>query len=350
MATSDSAHATGALQYKPIYGNYRGYYQSKRPTTSLSTSSIDPRLTLLPNLEAFFKERRVLDVGCNEGWVTCEIAQRFNPQHIVGVDIDSELIRSAWKKRKAVWSLQKPWSSTLVETEANLEDDCKIFQGGEENDLAQRKPGKKIKERSRKRRRAYFEHIEDKETQDYETTSARYFVHPQAIYDYFPLAMEHMFGPIHIPDSLTNGETSKFIAFPHNLTFRTADWVDQVIPEDKDMYDIVIAFSISKWIHLNKSDDGLKRFFYKVYDVLTPGGSFILESQPWDSYAKARRMSEELKQAYQNLQLRPDDFPAVLLNEIGFISRHELGRTGEGGFDRSVDIYVKPSLGPRQCP
>lgn len=40
-------------------------YYTKRPFVS------DPRLLLLP--PQFFREAVVLDVGCNEGWVTCEI-------------------------------------------------------------------------------------------------------------------------------------------------------------------------------------------------------------------------------------------------------------------------------------
>jgi 2-polyprenyl-3-methyl-5-hydroxy-6-metoxy-1,4-benzoquinol methylase len=40
-------------------------YYSKRPSIR------DPRLALLP--AEFFMGKRVLDVGCNEGWVTCEI-------------------------------------------------------------------------------------------------------------------------------------------------------------------------------------------------------------------------------------------------------------------------------------
>lgn len=52
---------------QPIHGNYTGYY-TKRPSLS------DQRLSLLP--EDFFKGKKVLDVGCNEGWVTCEIGTR----------------------------------------------------------------------------------------------------------------------------------------------------------------------------------------------------------------------------------------------------------------------------------
>lgn len=47
-----------------MYGNYRGYYQ-KRPLAQ------DERLSLLPR--DVFEGKCVLDVGCNEGWITCEI-------------------------------------------------------------------------------------------------------------------------------------------------------------------------------------------------------------------------------------------------------------------------------------
>lgn len=50
--------------------------------------------------------------------------------------------------------------------------------------------------------------------------------------------------------------------------------------------------SITKWIHMNNGDEGLMRFFQKVYDVLKPGGVFLLEPQEWKSYATARGISE----------------------------------------------------------
>ena len=48
--------------------------------------------------------------------------------------------------------------------------------------------------------------------------------------------------------------------------------------------------SVSKWIHLNNGDEGLLAFFRRVFSVLRPGGSFILEPQEWESYHKAKRM------------------------------------------------------------
>ena len=56
-------------------------------------------------------------------------------------------------------------------------------------------------------------------------------------------------------------------------------------------YDTVIAFSVTKWVHLNFGDPGLKRFFKRVYQSLLPGGNFLLEPQPWSSYRLKRRMT-----------------------------------------------------------
>ena len=50
------------------------------------------------------------------------------------------------------------------------------------------------------------------------------------------------------------------------------------------------SFSISKWIHLNNGDAGLLTFFQRVHSVLGVGGTFVLEPQEWDTYAKAKRM------------------------------------------------------------
>ncbi|KAI0751536.1 Bin3-domain-containing protein [Daedaleopsis nitida] len=261
----------------PVYGNYHGYY-NKRPATN------DQRLALVP--EDLFEGKRVLDVGCNEGFVTCEIAQVLGAKRVIGVDIDDTLVRAAWKHRRSVWSHQQPMATTTLRNE------------------------------------------------DSSTSSE-----PDSQVDYFPASFEHMFGPLPIPDA-ANHQSDVADAFPHNVSFRTADWVNNAIPEDADGYDVVVAFSISKWIHLNDGDEGLLRFFQRVYTVLNPGGTFVLEPQEWDTYAKAKRMDARLKENARTLQLRPDDFER-LLRDVGFGSAEHLGIAGEGGFRRPIDLYVK---------
>lgn len=56
-------------------------------------------------------------------------------------------------------------------------------------------------------------------------------------------------------------------------------------------YDTIIVFSVTKWIHLNFGDQGLKRFFKRIYRALYPGGKLLLEPQPWSSYRLKRRMT-----------------------------------------------------------
>ncbi|KAI0677041.1 Bin3-domain-containing protein [Trametes maxima] len=284
----------------PIHGNYHGYY-NKRPATD------DPRLALLPN--DLFQGRRVLDVGCNEGFVTCEVAQRLGATRVVGVDIDDTLIRLAWKHRRSAWSQQGPQPD---------EGDSYAELGSYDNLDGPYD--------SRKRRRI--------------SRGNTSFNPAQGIPDYFPASCEHMFGPLPVPHA--SAQKGVADAFPHNLSFRTADWVNTQIPDDTEGYHVVLAFSVSKWIHLNSGDEGLIKFFRRVHQTLLPGGTFVLEPQEWDTYGKAKRMDPKLRENAKTLGLRPDDFGRIL-HEIGFGPAEHLGAAGEGGFRRPVDLYIKPS-------
>ncbi|KAL4249119.1 RNA methyltransferase [Abortiporus biennis] len=259
----------------PIFGNYHGYY-SKRPVVR------DPRLALLPH--HVFKDARVLDIGCNEGYVTCEI--------------DSTVMG------RAVWSQQEP--SDATEQTNNGTDNV-----------------------SRKRAR-------DEDERVVRVTNSKSGPVP----DYFPVSCEHMFGPLPIPFRPVQGTSSDSDKFPHNVVFQTADWVSSGVTDDQAKYNVVVAFSITKWIHLNGGDEGLMKFFQRVHSVLEADGIFILEPQEWETYAKAKRMSVKLKETSQNLKLKPADFPR-LLHDVGFGEVEHLGSTGEGGFRRAVDLYRK---------
>ncbi|KIY45103.1 Bin3-domain-containing protein [Fistulina hepatica ATCC 64428] len=268
----------------PIYGNYHSYYIKR------TAHDGDPRLALLP--PGLLSSAVVLDFGCNKGWVTCEVAQAYGASTVVGVDIDATLVRGAWRRRRVVWSLCFP------------EDGGKLDLHGS---ASPRGVGK--------------------------------ICPPKSTY-YFPASCEHMFGPLPILPS----ESDTKSRFPHNVRFRVADWVIETIPEDKDGYDVVLALSVTKWVHLNGGDDGLKQFFKRVHDVLRPGGVLVLEPQSWESYNNAKHMDEaciRLTENAKRLQLRPDDFGSVL-ESVGFNSDPQhLGFTGKGGFHRPVYLYVR---------
>ncbi|KAF8157028.1 Bicoid-interacting protein 3-domain-containing protein [Crassisporium funariophilum] len=305
----------------PIYGNYHGYY-TKRPFVN------DERLALLP--VTFFAGARVLDVGCNEGWVTCEIAQSHKAHFVVGVDIDGTLIQAAWRRRRTVWSLQAPSRPLQSELAAGGEEESHAdSMGAGIASILDASSASSTKAKKRKR-----QHIDPEPESEppIPTTGAP----SRTTRSYFPASCEHEFGSLPIPPSSNRGKT----AFPHNLSFRTADWTKEEIPEDGEGYDVVVAFSISKWIHLNSGDTGLKDVFRRVYAVLKPGGSFVLEPQPWESYAKARRMDPKLKENAKSLRIRPDDFESIL-QDVGFGPVKHYGSIGQGGFHRPVDVYTK---------
>lgn len=73
-----------------IYGNYNRYYGYRNPN-----SLDDPRLKLFK--AEWFKDKDVLDIGCNIGNVTLQVGREFGPRRVLGIDIDSSLIRAANK-------------------------------------------------------------------------------------------------------------------------------------------------------------------------------------------------------------------------------------------------------------
>ncbi|KAK8961503.1 putative RNA methyltransferase [Platanthera guangdongensis] len=72
-----------------VYGNYRKYYGYRLN----HTMEEDPRLKVFKR--EWFENKDCLDIGCNQGLVTINIAKKFHCQSIVGIDIDRGLVEDA---------------------------------------------------------------------------------------------------------------------------------------------------------------------------------------------------------------------------------------------------------------
>ncbi|CAE6417030.1 unnamed protein product [Rhizoctonia solani] len=210
--------------------------------------------------------------------IGCNEASRYEAKEVVGVDIDAELVSRAWRRRRDVWSLQMPGVLSRAAPVDTLEEEHSVHV---KNDI------------------------------------------------YFPECFPSLFGPVPIPP--------QHPAFPNNVSFHQSDWANQGCTADKLGYNVVVAFSVSKWIHVHGGDEGIKRFFSRVRDVLaacateTSPGIFVLEAQPWTGYHSAHK-------PFGSLKLTPNEFPGLLM-DLGFSKPQCAGIIGEGGFKRPIDVY-----------
>lgn len=298
------------------YGNYAGQY------CGLQNSIInlsDVRLTVFLRHAYLFKDKDILDIGCNVGHMTIAVGHKLNPKSILGVDIDKNLIARARR---------------------NL---C-IFQRIPESEFQMSKSRCKPK---------FGENVEQLDSEfDKEKSSKRNFRfkdrerHSINQVDFFPLTFPICFGGLpnikyenespsaspassstqtlkipeqpgigqqdHITESSTYTKLAKsdgtelmnqtdvisnrvhMGTFPDNVFFRTQNYAvtdESQMVSDKQQYDLILCLSLTKWIHLNFGDAGLKMTFRRMFNQLRPGGKLILEAQNWASYKKRKKLS-----------------------------------------------------------
>lgn len=135
--------------------------------------------------------------------------------------------------------------------------------------------------------------------------------------------------------------------FPKNVWFQTENYVlenDVLLEMVKPEFDVILALSITKWIHLNWGDDGIKRFFLRAFKHLHYGGRLIIEPQNFSSYAKRSKLAADLQENFRKIKFLPENFKDYLLSpEIGFSECTELGiPKAKKGFERPIFVFKKP--------
>jgi len=87
-------------------------------------------------------------------------------------------------------------------------------------------------------------------------------------------------------------DLSQISSFPNNIDFRIGDILDLSPNLPSNTYDTITCFSVTKWIHLHHGDTGIQTLFREIFRLLVPGGTLVLEPQPWSSYRKRKNLTE----------------------------------------------------------
>lgn len=141
--------------------------------------------------------------------------------------------------------------------------------------------------------------------------------------------------------------------FSHRLSLQQMNYVpkdEQSLFRDCGKYDLVLCLSVTKWIHLNYGDQGMRFTFKKIFNQLRPGGKLILELQNWPSYKKKKKMTEQIYENYKSINFSPSNFADYLLSqEVGFSHYYTLGVTQHlsKGFKRPIYLFVKGEYTPK---
>ncbi|XP_059210897.1 7SK snRNA methylphosphate capping enzyme-like [Centropristis striata] len=244
----------------------------------------DPRLCLL---EAdWFRDKKVLDVGCAAGHLTIAVARRFSPAHILGVELDHRLVHAA------KMNLRHFLSHDLV-----------------------------VEERRRRRRREQKKGGEDEEVEEVQQALSLLSL---------PLSFRVSRGPLSAPPLLPSlASPSPSCSFPHNITFIQGDYVsEREAWPGRGQYDVVMCLGVTKWVQLQSGDGGVVTLFRRAYQSLSPGGLFILEPQPWSSYSRSKKTSEKTFSNFRSLRLKPDQFTCYLTDSVGFTCYRLITHTG----------------------
>ncbi|KAG0587422.1 hypothetical protein KC19_2G163300 [Ceratodon purpureus] len=268
------------------YGNYNRYYGYRVG----STLEEDPRMSLMR--KSWFEDKDVIDVGCNEGHVTISLVQKYRVRSMCGLDIDPGLIHKAWK---------------------NLENEAGVTEGRTVKSLYQ-----------------WSDYVYE-EGMDWLDCDDEDFEKP---------ALTGTSAETTIDDKMEGGLEGMELL--ERVIFKNANVLHCNLRSN--IVDTVLCLSVVKWIHLNWGDEGLLEFFIMTYRTLRPGGAFILEPQPWSSYERKCRVSEVCRQNFRNMILRPDHFPGILLEQIGFKSCEEISLevpNSTKGFSRPLYLFTK---------
>ncbi|XP_053963356.1 7SK snRNA methylphosphate capping enzyme bin3 [Anastrepha ludens] len=415
------------------YGNYDRYVGLRH-----LNELVDVRLQVFQRHLELFKNKDILDIGCNVGHMTITVARNFAPKSILGIDIDRKLVARARhnlalyvriptepavkaldasasikkEEEKGEMKNEKVAASSAageIKTETVSTKDTANSAGDKMGPAADTSINKPKKTRRRKKskhptqqfgqqQQQLLQHQLQQQQQQHHHHHHHHMHHhhhnhyhyqqqQQALHvpatDLFPVSFPLTYGVIptgkptasnatadaHSPSASINtpGHASNATPgsggggaanrkrkneFPRNVFFRHQNYVledEAQLANDTQQYDLILCLSVTKWIHLNFGDAGLKMTFKRMFNQLRPGGKLILEAQNWASYKKKKNLTPQIYHNYRNIEFFPNKFHEYLLSsEVGFSHSYTLGvpRHLSKGFCRPIQLYAKGDYTP----
>ena len=348
-----------------VFGNYDKYYNYR-----YDKRWQDPRIKLLD--KEYFFNKKCLDIGCNDGTFTIMIAIKYFPILLIGVDIDYRLINKAihnlhyFEKQNNFYHSQNHLNEhpNDIKNKDNIQNfnNCKdntIPITNEEigNDNGCPVPSKLeekkidgLMEKLKSFPKSFTINMgiptnwgkHDIQKNLVLTSHTSQIMEIEEKND--PLKkLDNEVNKYKSPNDIHKEQFGIKNQFPDNVNFRIENFIKDMNINEK--FDTILCLSVTKWIHLNWGDCGIRRLFKKIYDSLNPRGILILEPQEWKSYKKRKYFCDDFKKQYRAIQLRPHQFENYLVNRLEFnlVSKivPELNSIHKAGFKRPIYFFQK---------
>ncbi|CAE7815656.1 Mepce [Symbiodinium sp. CCMP2456] len=252
-----------------MFGNYDQYYKQRFDRYA----TVDPRVQgVLLKAGNIFADKVVLDIGCNTGFITFLVAA-MGARQVEGVDIDVTCISRALRYLR--WLKQKGYK-TLPE-----EEQPEANEGSRKAEVAEA-AAKEAPTADEAAEATAAEAEAPWYTKQYPVSYVQSRGHIP--YHAKPLeagALQKALASAKVLEKavpVKNSSAAPRPGFPYNIEFRSENVLYTQVEGNRNVqYDVVLLFRLTKWIHINWGDLGIKRLFTRCNEWLRLGGLLVLE-------------------------------------------------------------------------